>query len=64
MSADRLANLRQKLLADCDRLLSPYKKPTNIFAVETLPTTEAGKLRRRSLDPIPSCDLPEGRRAS
>jgi oxalate---CoA ligase len=64
MSADRLAKLREKLLTDCDRLLSPYKRPTTIFAVETLPTTETGKLLRHSLVPMGLCNPPEERKTS
>jgi acyl-coenzyme A synthetase/AMP-(fatty) acid ligase len=64
MGADSVAMLRKKLLADCDRLLSPHKRPANIFAVESLPTTETGKLLRRGLHPTVLSNPPEERRAS
>ncbi|MFZ0666619.1 MAG: AMP-binding protein, partial [Acidimicrobiales bacterium] len=61
MSNEEVAKLRQHLLAECERLLSPHKRPAGLFAVHKLPTTQTGKVLRRKIDPMVPSDQNEGK---
>lgn len=38
-----------ELLARCERVLSPYKRPAGVVVVDALPAGPTGKLDRRAL---------------